>query len=86
MLEPLYAARAKENQRIRKGDQPGATIQKSGKLKSVKTDKQLAAKAGVSHDTIHKVKAIKAKAAPEIIERISQGEATVAGQRQFSRC
>jgi len=42
--EPLIAARAKENQKVRKGNQPGATCQKSDRL--IDTKKELAALAG----------------------------------------
>ena len=31
-MEPLIAVRAKENQKVRKGNQPGATCQKSDRL------------------------------------------------------
>jgi len=64
-LEPLIAGKAKENQIARKGDQAGASCQKSGNLIPVDTKKELATIAGVSHDTIAKVKAIEEKAAPE---------------------
>jgi len=110
MLEPLYAAQAKERQREHSNTAPGRTRtlqQKSAEVseglqdsmaneqlakkgdkapveqKSAErtkaaqdrtTNEQLAKKAGVSHDTIHKVKVIKERAAPEVIERICQGE------------
>lgn len=48
-LKPLFAARAKAKQRAA----GGAVIQKSGEP-SIRTDKQLAKLAGVSHDTFAK--------------------------------
>jgi len=50
-LEPLMARKAKENQIVRKGEQPGTTPQNSAKLKPTDTRKELAKVAGVSHDT-----------------------------------
>jgi len=50
-LEETIAARAKENQKERKGEQPGATCQKSDNLSPVDTKREIAAIAGVSHDT-----------------------------------
>jgi len=75
-LKPLIAAKAKENERIRKGNQPGATIQKSGNL-PIGTDRELAKAAGVSHDTIHKAAVIAEKAPEEVKERLRAGETSI---------
>jgi len=54
--EPLLREKAKANQRERKGDQPGASSQKSDNLSPIDTKKELAKLAHVSHDTIAKAK------------------------------
>lgn len=72
-LKPIIAARAKENQR---GGQGGVLLsQKSVEAKD--TQKELAAIAGVSHDTIAKVEKIKASASPEIVEQVRSGEMSI---------
>ena len=53
-LKPIVAAKAKDNERVRKGNQPGASRQNSANLRPIDTKKELAKIAGVSHDTIHK--------------------------------
>ena len=53
MLEPLIAAKAKGNQVARKGEQAGATPQKSADLiDPVETRQEIAKAANVSHDTV----------------------------------
>jgi 16S rRNA G966 N2-methylase RsmD len=81
-LEPLIAKRAKENQVERKGNQAGATCQKSDKLSSIDTKKEVAKAANVSHDTVSKVKIINkavdaGKVAPEVIEKLRSGEVSI---------
>jgi len=73
-LEETIAARAKGNQKERKGEQPGATCQKSDNLIPVDTKRELAAIAGVSHDTVAKVKKIEAKADDLLAEIAEQVE------------
>ena len=74
-LEDEIKVRAKENQKIRKGDQPGASTQKSAELpKQTETRKEIAKLAGVSHDTISKVKVIEEKATSEQKEALRSGE------------
>lgn len=58
-LEPLLAAKAKQNQVARKGEQAGTSCQKSDNLITpIDTKKEVAKVAGVSHDTVAKVKLI----------------------------
>jgi ParB-like chromosome segregation protein Spo0J len=76
-LESTIAARAKENQVERKGDQAGATSQKSANLSPIDTREQIAAIAGVSHDTVAKVKKIKAKASEETKDKLAKGEISI---------
>lgn len=77
VLEDTIAARAKENQKERKGDQPGAICQKSGNLVPVDTKREIAAIAGVSHDTVAKVKKIEAKATPQVKAKLASGEISI---------
>jgi len=59
-LEPLIAAKAKEDRKRK----PGVVVQKSSQqTEDRKTRAQLARAAGVSHDTIHKAKVILARQA-----------------------
>jgi N6-adenosine-specific RNA methylase IME4 len=73
-LEETIAARAAGKEKERK-----TTFQKSEKsnLPPVNATKELAAIAGVSHDTVAKVKKIEAKAAPEIKEKLATGEISI---------
>lgn len=69
-LEPLIAEKAKEQQGARTD-----ISQKS--VKSHDTQKELAAIAGVSHDTIHKVKTIESKAPEKLKEQVRSGEKSI---------
>lgn len=71
-LEPLIAEKAKEKQ----SEAGGAVRQKSDKA-VVDTKKELAKIAGVSHDTIHKVKVIEKKATPEVKKEIQTGKTSI---------
>jgi hypothetical protein len=71
-LESTIAARAKENQGAR-NDIP----QNSAKSEPIETREQIAAIAGVSHDTVAKVKTIKAKASEETKEKLAKGEISI---------
>lgn len=75
VIEPLVAARAKENQKLSKGHGKKGS-QNSVNLK-IDTQKELARMAGVSHDTIAKSKLIKEKATPEVQQACRTGDATV---------
>lgn len=70
-LEPLIAAKAKEQQ-IRK-----PVSQKSVEQKPIDTQKELARVAGVSHDTIHKAKVISEKAPEPVKEQLRRGEVSI---------
>lgn len=69
-VEPLIAEKAKERQ-IRK-----SVPQKSAEQKPIETRKELAKIAGVSHDTIDKIKKIEAEATPHIKELLYSGTIT----------
>lgn len=71
-LEPLISEKAKVKQ-IESG---GAVPQKSAKP-PIDTRAELATIAGVSHDTIAKVKTIELKATPEVKEKLSSGEVSI---------
>lgn len=70
-LEDIIAEKAKNNQR----QAGGAVPQKSAE--AVETRKEVAKIAGVSHDTIDKVKKIKASAPAEIIEQVKSGDISI---------
>ena len=73
--EPIIAAIAKENQRLSEGrGQKGC--QKSDKV-NVDTKKEVAQIAGVSHDTVAKVKKIEAEATPEVKEQLRNGNISI---------
>lgn len=76
-LKPVIAERAKENQRIG-AEMTNTGCQKSDKaVASVDTKKELAAVAGLSHDTIAKVEKIEAKAPPEVKEQLRTGAMSI---------
>jgi len=77
LREPLFAAKAKKNIQIRKGNQPGATSQNSAKLDKIDTREEIAKIAGVSHDTIARVKKIKELAPEEIIQKVRNNEISI---------
>ena len=67
----LIAKKAKEQQ-IRK-----SVSQKSVEQKPIDTQKELAKIAGVSHDTIHKVEAIKKSGDTKLIEEVRNGDISI---------
>lgn len=73
-LEGVIAERAKKKEIERK-----TTFQKSEKsnLPEINTVKEIAALAGVSHDTVAKVKKINATAAPEVKAKLDSGEISI---------
>lgn len=81
-LEGFFREKAKENQSSGGGDKKSKDV-KSGCQNSDKailpidTKKELAKIAGVSHDTIAKVKTIREKAKPEIVEKVRKNEMSV---------
>lgn len=72
-LKPLIAEMAKGNQRAAGGAIP--VIQKSGE--AIRTDKEIAKAAGVSHDTIHKAEIISKKAPESVKAKLRSGEASI---------
>lgn len=71
-LKPILAERAKDNQR---GGQGGLLLQKSAE--AINTRDDLAHAAGVSHDTIHKVEAIEARASEDTKQQLRSGEMSI---------
>jgi hypothetical protein len=76
-LEPIVAAKAKENQRLSPGRGGGKGCQNSDNLSRIDTKKEIARVAGVSHDTIAKVKTVIEKAPEPVKERARHGEISV---------
>lgn len=70
-LKPAIAEKAKKNQ-IRK-----SVSQNSVKQKPIDTQRELAKIAGVSHDTIHKVEVIEAKADEDLKNKIRSGNTSI---------
>ena len=76
-LKPVFAEKAKENQRIG-AEMTNTGCQKSDKaVAGVDTKKELAAVAGLSHDTIAKVEKIESLASDEMKEQLRNGEMSV---------
>lgn len=71
-LEVVISKAAKENQR-RSGGRGNKGKQKSADLNPLETRREVARAAGVSHDTVAKVKAIRAEATPEVVEKVRSG-------------
>ena len=77
LKEPIIAARAKENQGTRT-DLGNNLPQKSAESQSDReTRTQIAHLAGVSHDTVAKVKKINKKARPELKKKLQAGEVSI---------
>ena len=71
-------ARAKDRQLSGlKQYQVNTVFQNSGKREETHTDREVAKRAGVSHDTVWKVRHIEEKATPEQKERLAKGDATI---------
>lgn len=76
-LEPLIAGKARENLKTA-GENFGKGLQNSAKaIDKVDTRAELATIAGVSHDTIAKVKVIEQKATEDVKEKLSSGEISI---------
>jgi site-specific DNA-methyltransferase (adenine-specific) len=71
-IEPIIQEKAKENQGTRND-----ILQKSAKSNKIDTRLEIAKLAGVSHDTIAKVKKIEQEATPEVKQKLSIGEMTI---------
>jgi DNA modification methylase len=74
--EPLIAAKAKAKQ-LDEGKRLGGTLNQKSDKGAFNTNKQVAKAASVSHDTIHKVKKIAAKAPEPVKEKLRKGEITI---------
>lgn len=80
-LEPLYAAEAKRRQQ---GGQGGVLLsQNSDEANRIRTDERLAQVAGVSRDTIRKVKVIEAEAAGGNETAIAARDAVRSGEKSI---
>ena len=71
-LKPIIKEKAKAKQ----SEAGGAVRQKSDKAE-IDTKKELAKVAGVSHDTIHKVETIEAKASEPVKQQVRSGEKSI---------
>jgi len=77
-LEKLFRVKAQENLSIAGAKAaPGKPCQNSDKVSLVDTKRELAAVAGVSHDTIAKVKKIEQVATPEVKEQLRSGDTSI---------
>ena len=72
-LEDVIKERAKENQKLSEGK----GCQKSDKVNPIDTKKELATLAGVSHDTIAKVKTIEKEGSDEQKQSLMKGETKI---------
>lgn len=72
-LKPIIAKKAEQNLHLA----GGKGCQKSDKVKSIDTKKQLATIAGVSHDTIHKVEKIEAEGSDSLKRQVRSGEISI---------
>lgn len=85
-LEPLYAAEAKRRQATSTGGAHPQLSQKSDEaVTSARTDEQLAKLAGVSRDTIRKVKVIEQEAANGNQTAIDARESVKSGKKSINR-
>lgn len=77
-LESYYKAKAKERQKTSTGGSNPQLVQNSAPPEHIgKVRDKLAEKAGVSHDTISKVKFIEANADDEIKEQLAAGDISI---------
>lgn len=76
-LEPLISLRAKENLIASGGDKKSGLQKSVDPIEKFDTQKELAKIAGVSHDTIHKMKTVLAKGDDETVAAVRAGETTV---------
>lgn len=72
-LKPIIAERAEKNLHL----SDGKGCQKSDKVNTVDTKKELAKVAGVSHDTIHKVEVIQNSGDKKLIDDVRKGETSI---------
>lgn len=72
-LKPIIAKKAEQNLHLA----GGKGCQKSDKVKSIDTKKELATIAGVSHDTIHRVEKIEAEGSDLLKRQVRSGEISI---------
>jgi hypothetical protein len=76
-LEETIAARAKANMEKGGGDQKSGKQNNADPIPKIETREEIAKIAGVSRDTVDKVKAIEKKATPEIKAALAKGEISI---------
>ena len=76
-LEGVIAARAKANQSAGGGDQKSGCQISDKAIEPIDTKREIAKAAGVSHDTVAKVKKLEAKATPEVKAALSTGALSI---------
>jgi len=88
-FKPMLAAKAKENMSAGGGDQKSSKSKSGFQIsgnpvnETVHVDKELAALAGISHDTMHKAEFLSEHADEETKEKLRQGKTTV--NREYKR-
>ena len=73
-LKPIISIKAKENKACGQG---GVLLPQNSVEAKIDTQKELARIAGVSHDTIHKVEVIEAKAPEQVKSKIIEGDMSI---------
>jgi hypothetical protein len=68
-LEEVFRAKARDNLKTSTGGNNPQPLQKSEKVEPINTQKEIAKVAGISHDTIAKVKIIEERGSQEQKER-----------------
>jgi hypothetical protein len=81
-LEPLIAARAKANQSHGQ-TAPGRTLPQNS-AEALETRDEIAKAAGVSHDTVAKVKVIEGRASERIKEKLRAGDVSIAAAAEVA--
>lgn len=76
-LEEMIAARAKAHQSLSEGRGQKGSQKSADLLAPIETREEIAKLAGVSRDTVDKVKQIERKAAPEVKAALAKGEISI---------
>lgn len=76
-LESTIAERAKANQKLSEGAGNKGLTKSSNLSEPINTRAEIAKTAGVSEDTVAKVKTIKAKASDEVKQKVASGEMSI---------
>ena len=85
LLKPIIEAKAKEKIKTSTGGTAPRPLQNSAKAAPINTRAELAKAAGVSHDTLKKVRVIDAKASEEVKAALRAGETTINAEHKRSR-